>query len=95
MGKFEVALLSDVIEHFPKEKGFQLIKQLFDHVDDIIISTSLGFCPKTSQSVKINPYENHISGWTREDFKEFTIIEYVEIPRINKSEKILVMYLRK
>lgn len=95
LGRFEVALLSDVIEHFSKEKGILLLRQLFDHVEDIVISTPLGFLPKIGGSVQINPLEQHLSGWQLEDFSEFYQVEYVITQRIRKPGSVLIVYLKK
>lgn len=95
LGKFEVALLSDIIEHFSKEKGIFLLRQLFKHVEDIVISTPLGFLPKTGRSVQINPLERRVSGWNMEDFSEFQIVEHAIVPRIRKPNSVLIVYLKK
>lgn len=94
--KFDVAIVSDVIEHFSKEKGLKLIRELFCHVDNVIISTPFGFFPKTSGSITINSHERHLSGWYPKDFQQFNIVESVKVPRIRKNKfNILIMYLTK
>jgi hypothetical protein len=95
LGKFEVAILSDVIEHFSKDKGKILIDELFKHVEDIVISTPLGFLKKESASVALNSHEDHISGWTPEDFNNYYVLESVVIPRIYKPQSVIVMYIQK
>src|SRR5258707_1244115 len=34
LGKFNLAILADIIEHFPKEKGMGLLNKLLVHVED-------------------------------------------------------------
>jgi SAM-dependent methyltransferase len=92
LGKFDLAILGDVIEHFPKEKGFGLLRSLFDHVSDIVINTPNGFLPHSHTD---NTYEEHLSGWKIEDFREFRIIDHALVRRIMKNEDILVVYLRR
>ena len=95
LGHYEVGLLSEVIEHFPKNKGFELLDELFNHVEDVVVSTPLGFLPKISRSVGINEYEAHVSGWNPEDFRGYTVLEQAIVPRIRKKDKVFVVYLRK
>lgn len=92
LGKFELAILGDVIEHLPKEDGFKLIHELFNHVEDIIIVTPKGLKEHSDED---NPYEEHKSGWDLKDFKEFTIIDEAIVKRLMKPEEVLVVYLGK
>lgn len=46
LGQYEVGLASDVLEHFSKNKGIELLDKLFNHVEDVVVSTPLGFLPK-------------------------------------------------
>jgi len=93
LGKFDIALLNDIIEHFPKEGGLRLIKEVFNHADDIFITTPYGFFEHPARGK--NKHEEHKSGWKIEDLKEFRIIDKVLIPRIFNKEEILMAYLRK
>lgn len=93
LGKFEVTLLTDIIEHFPKDKGLELLDKLFQHTKSVIITTPLGFLPQAA--IDSNPHEEHKSGWILNDFKKFKIIDKAIIKRIRKTDKILVIYLRK
>lgn len=93
LGKYDLAILSDVLEHFPKEKGFRLLSELFKHVEEIVISTPLGFKAKSVK--RENPHEAHLSGWIPDDFGDYSIIDQATVPRIRKREKELIVYLRK
>lgn len=93
LGKYDLAILSDIIEHFPKDEGDKLLRNLFDHVEDIVISTNYGFSPKPARGKNI--FEEHKSGWMPEDFNKFLILDKAVIDRIRKDERLLVVYLRK
>lgn len=93
LGKFEIAILGDVIEHFSKEQGLELLKKLLNHADDIVISTPHGF--RQHPAIGKNTHEEHKSGWKIEDFEQFTIVDKAIIHRIRKDEEVLVVYLRK
>lgn len=92
LGEYDVAILSDVIEHFTKEDGYKLIDELFKHVKDIVIATPKGF---TKQENQDNPNQDHLSGWELADFKNYNVLEKYLIPRIRKNEEIVFVYLRK
>ena len=93
LGQFELAILADIIEHFTKEEGLKLLHMLFEYCEDILITTPHGF--HEHKADEENPHEEHKSGWTMDDFKEFKVIDSVVIKRIRKSEELLVVYLRK
>lgn len=92
LGSYDLAILSDVLEHFDKKEGHKLLKDLFFHVSDIVIATPLGYLDHPAEGN--NPYEAHKSGWTLADFSSFTILDSAIIKRIRKPEQLLVVYLR-
>jgi len=71
---FDLVIFGDVIEHFEKEKGYEVIEKLFKHTNNIIISTPNGFLPQGPWGE--NELEIHKSGWTIEDFKKYNVVEY-------------------
>ncbi len=93
LGKFDLAILADIIEHFPKEQGYQLLDKLLEHVKDIIITTPYGYHEHHADGA--NVHEEHKSGWEEEDFSKYKVIDKAVISRIRKQEKLLVVYLRK
>lgn len=94
LGNYDLAILADVIEHFPKEKGYILLDRLFQHTNDIIITTPNGFL-KQARGALNNKYEEHKSGWTLDDFKRFRIEDSAVVSRIRKEEELLVVYIKK
>jgi len=64
----EVILLFSVIEHLPKQKGFDLLN-LCESITSkfVIVETPNGFVPQGPEFG--NPYQRHLSGWFPVDFK--------------------------
>ena len=63
-----------MIEHFEKEKAHKLLSKLFEHSQNIIISTPLGFMPQNAWAG--NQLEIHKSGWELKDFAKYKVIEH-------------------
>lgn len=61
LASFDLVLMSEVIEHIPKDEGLALLDRIPGHV---VITTPLEFFP----SVDYPPTERHVSHWTLEDF---------------------------
>lgn len=93
LDKFDVAILSDTLEHFTKEDGYRLLNELFKHVESIVIGTPNGFLEHPSRNE--NTHENHLSGWTLEDFKQYTIREHAVVKHIQNANETLILYLQK
>lgn len=70
--KYDLYLLVDVLEHWPKDKARELIEKLMKN-GKVLIST-----PKIveTQEVAENPYEKHVSQWYPGDFTRYNHIDY-------------------
>jgi hypothetical protein len=67
-GQFDAIVALDLIEHLEKPDGYELIKKMSTVASDrIIIFTPNGFLPQQDES---NPWNNHLSGWSVNDFAE-------------------------
>lgn len=67
--KFDVVLMSQVIEHLTKQKGermLDLIEKLV--LKRIVIITPNGFMEQIEESLNGNVHQEHLSGWQKEDF---------------------------
>lgn len=67
--KFDVVLMSQVIEHLTKQKGeriLDLIEKLV--IKRIVITTPNGFMEQIEESLNGNIHQEHLSGWQKEDF---------------------------
>ena len=69
-GTFETAIALDVIEHFPKEKGLELMQKMEKLASKrVIIFTPNGFLPQDEHSG--NPLQKHVSGWSVEEMRQY------------------------
>jgi hypothetical protein len=57
---YDLALLSDVIEHLEKGEGHALLERLLERAKRVLLTTPLGF---RRQEIPGQPYETHRSGW--------------------------------
>lgn len=94
--KFDCILLMDVIEHFEKQKGFELIENIKQHLEKggmFYIATPGIFCEQGS--VHGNESEKHLSLWSSEDFKNvgFEIITAGKTPDKLGHQMVLVKYI--
>ena len=64
---YDLVLMIDVIEHFDKKVGLELIDFLLERSRNLIIATPDGFIEQ--EEVYGNEYEIHRSGWAPRDFK--------------------------
>ncbi len=74
-GLYDAILLLDVIEHFGKEEGEELIRRMKSILfigGILLVGTPAIFCPQ--DAVYGNEYERHRSLWTKEDFEGFEIL---------------------
>ncbi|OGH18879.1 MAG: hypothetical protein A3F31_04870 [Candidatus Levybacteria bacterium RIFCSPHIGHO2_12_FULL_38_12] len=66
---FDAVVALDVVEHFEKKEGLQLIKQMESIAKKkVIILTPFGFTPQ--HPMDGNPYQEHKSGWYVHDFEK-------------------------
>lgn len=71
--KYDLVLLIDVVEHWPKEDAFNLLKYLTHNVGPVLVST-----PKRVGMYKEHFYgdpRHHISQYVLEDFKKDFIVQ--------------------
>ena len=109
LGQFDLVIFGDVIEHFEKEKGYEVLKKIFEHTNNIIVSTPNGLMPQGAWAE--NELEIHKSGWTIKDFDKYNVKEYkiiedtmfkdiiANIPNVPEETKqpisLLVLWLQK
>lgn len=67
MKKFDVAIALDCIEHFEKNKGFELLELMDYYSDNKIIFTPVG--NYLIEQVKTNNPDSHKSGWVAKEFE--------------------------
>ena len=69
LGKYDVVLCCDVIEHFEKEFGQRLLEKMLDHGRLVVITSPADESPQ--DAVYGNPHEEHKSAWTEADFAAY------------------------
>jgi hypothetical protein len=62
--RFDLIVMIDVLEHFQKEDGLNLIKLFPEHASNVLIS----YANIDQSGIRDNPFEDHVSRWTPEDF---------------------------
>lgn len=69
LGRFDVAMLGDVLEHMEKEEARDLLERVKAIADTVIVSIPIGYYPQ--EAYNGNPHEKHITdNWTDADFRE-------------------------
>lgn len=68
--KFDVVFCSQTIEHVTRRNGKELLR-LVDRLarKRIVFGTPSGFMKQPDEFLGDNPYQEHKSGWSREDFE--------------------------
>ncbi len=76
LGAYDLVIMGDVIEHFDKETGRQLLEGLRQHSKYVLISSPTWFF---QQGHDDNPYQEHRSLWRLRDFSglRFDYDEYL------------------
>lgn len=66
---YDLVMMGDVIEHMTKDEGLELLDVLLAKCRNVVIATPVDFF---TQEVLENPWEEHKSLWTIEDFAPWT-----------------------
>jgi hypothetical protein len=70
LGRYDVGVFCDVIEHIPKEVGRAFLRQLLEHCGHVILTTPLSFWEQ--DAVDGNEHERHVCLWTYDDLLEYS-----------------------
>jgi len=68
LGRFDVAVAGDVLEHMTSEEAADLVDRLKAVADYVFVSIPLGHCPQ--DAVNGNEYERHIEDWSDEKVRK-------------------------
>jgi hypothetical protein len=66
---YDLVIMGDVIEHFEKDRGLQLLHSLLHQNRNVVLTTPMDFFEQERED---NPYERHRSHWQLEDFAPWT-----------------------
>lgn len=65
IGRFDVAICCDVIEHMDKASGLDLVHRLVENCGVLLLTTPISFWPQGAENG--NPHEVHRSHWHADD----------------------------
>lgn len=89
--EYDLILLCDVIEHFEKQVGYNLLLRLIEKSKVIILSSPRGFMAQ--EATWGNTHEEHKSGWNKQDFKDiphiYRALGFTFIAVVAKDEQYL------
>jgi SAM-dependent methyltransferase len=77
LGRFDVVLIADVIEHLEKQEARELVKEASLHSPVIVIYTPISFFPQGE--ILDNPYEVHRNLWGCNDFPPELVVRTIRI----------------
>jgi hypothetical protein len=69
IGKYDLILMIDVIEHMHKDEGTKLLQRVANNCKYFLVSTPMGYVEQDESNGNKN--EKHLSGWVPEDFAGF------------------------
>lgn len=67
--EYDLILLIDILEHFEKEQGFEILRRCQAVARNTIVSTPKDI--RAQGAVHGNPFEEHKAQWRKRDFTEF------------------------
>lgn len=70
IGKYDLVIIGDVLEHFSKDRGMEILKKLKSKSKNILLNIPLGRNWKQGV-VNDNKYEVHASFWELDEFEQF------------------------
>jgi len=90
LGIYDVVLMIDILEHFTKEQGMELLERLLIHTRKaLIISTPIN--PEPQEEYIGNSFEAHLSRWTPVDFARFEA-DFITLPVSDNQALIVKLY---
>jgi hypothetical protein len=72
LGRYDVAIFCDVIEHMSKEDGRVLLAKLAERCNHVIVTTPVAFWAAEHDPAARNPHERHVSFWEYQDFCSYS-----------------------
>lgn len=77
LNTYDLVVMGDVLEHFPKEKGWQMLDKCFAHVNSAVaLFIPLGDDWKQS-AIYGNEYERHLSCWYQNEFESMSKLFHI------------------
>lgn len=63
---YELVIFGDILEHLPKEDSLDVLNRALDHAAYVVVALPVIHYPQGAMDG--NPYEEHVSEWTWDDF---------------------------
>ena len=76
LDNYDLIYLGDVLEHFEKDKGIELLNKLFKHTNNILIAIPDPAPPQNE--ILGNPNEKHLSSWWEYQDSPHIVIGYFD-----------------
>jgi len=90
LGVYDVVLMIDILEHFTKEQGIELLERMLMHTRKaLLISTPIN--PAPQEEYIGNSFEAHLSRWTPVDFARFET-DFITLPISDNKALIVKLY---
>jgi hypothetical protein len=91
VGKYDMIIVGDVLEHFEKEKAWKFLDKCAEHcTGHIMLNIPLGE-KWTQGDIYGNPHEAHLSFWDYAEFEPFTLEKALyEFPSIGYYGALLI-----
>jgi hypothetical protein len=78
LGKYDIILLLDTLEHFTKEDGLQILKDCQLHATHVLVATPIEIEPQGA--VYGNEFEHHRFQWNKRDLISFAPVTFFKNP---------------
>jgi SAM-dependent methyltransferase len=90
--KFDIVVLSHVIEHFDRDAGVDVLRRIESIARHLVyVETPYGFLEQ--RDVRGNPYQRHRSGWFPHDFQSRGYTVFGQGPRCLRGSEGKARYL--
>lgn len=85
-GTYDLITMFDVIEHYTKKDGYQILKKIRTLGKHLILFTPESFFPQ--EGTAENPYMEHLSGWFIKDFENHGIYNVLRLEDFHYHENL-------
>lgn len=94
LGKFDLAIAGDVLEHMTKEEAIMLVDKILENCKTLLISIPIVHMPQ--DAVEGNPFEIHVKDdWSHDEVLDTWKGKIKEFYRKSSKTKVAVYWLEK
>lgn len=88
--RYDCIVMVDSLEHLSKAKGRVLLSRCIARSDTMLISVPMG-CMFREEFDKLNPREEHLSGWVLDDFRMYNVVDFEYVTQSRNQRKQLLV----